>query len=373
MPQIQRYDTRRFEHRSISVFCSQLLMAAGLREADAQQVADMLVATNLRGIDSHGVARLPHYLRRIQQGSIKAKPNIRVQQLGSSTARVDGDDGLGHLVMADATRTAIELARDSGAGWVAVRRSSHCGALASYGLRIADAGMIGLVFSHVDPMVLPFGSTRAFCGTNPICITAPRATSHAGELPTGALCLDMATSKVPWNTVANAAMEGVPIEPGWAVDADGNDTTDATRVAALYPTGEYKGSGLGVMIDILCSMLSDSPYGPDIPKMYGDLSQPRQLGGMVGAIDIGRFVPLSRFHTRVAELAERWRHLSPSQKDGQVLFPGQPELLEREERLRKGVPLGLQLLREFDELAAQYGVKQTLMPAQEAKELAENG
>lgn len=356
MPQIQHHDTRRVDHHTLRGFCGQLLTAAGLREADARRVAEMLVATNLRGTDSHGVARLPHYLRRIEHGSIKAKPDIRRELLGPSAARVDGDRGLGHLVMTDATQAAIELARKTGAGWVSVRESSHCGALALYGLEIADAGMIGLVFTHVDPMVLPFGATRAFCGTNPICITAPQAPSHADHLASGALCLDMATSKVPWNTVANAAMEGVAIEPGWAVDAAGNDTIDAARVASLYPTGEYKGSGLGLLIDVLCAMLGDSPYGPDIPKMYGDPAQPRQLGGLVGAIDISRFVPLLRFHTRVSELVERWCDLPPCQPGGQVLFPGQPELIERENRLREGIPLGPQLLREFDDLAVQYGL-----------------
>lgn len=365
MPRVQHYDTRRIAHHTLGRFCGQLLTATGLREADARRVAEMLVATNLRGTDSHGVARLPHYLRRIQHGSIKAKPHIRRELLGPSAARVNGDHGLGHLVMADATLAAIELARNTGAGWVSVRRSSHCGALALYGLEIADAGMIGLVFTHVDPMVLPFGAARAFCGTNPICITAPRAPSNADHLATGALCLDMATSKVPWNTVANAAMEGAAIEPGWAVDAEGNDTTDAALVASLYPMGKYKGSGLGLLIDVLCAMLGDSPYGPDIPKMYGDPAQPRQLGGLVGAIDIGRFVPLSRFHTRVSELVERWCDLPPAQPGDRVLFPGQPELIEQEKRLREGIPLGLQLLREFDDLAIQYGVKNTLATSPE--------
>ena len=108
----------------------------------------------------------------------------------------------------------------------------------------------------------------------------------------------MATSKVPWNTVANAAMEQVPIKSGWAVDAVGNETTDAQKVASLYPVGKYKGSGLGLLIDVLCSMLSNSPFGPNIPKMYGDPSEARRLGGLVGAIDIERFVSLRVFHER---------------------------------------------------------------------------
>jgi ureidoglycolate dehydrogenase (NAD+) len=217
----------------------------------------------------------------------------------------------------------------------------------------------------VDPMVLPFGAARPFCGTNPICLTAPRAPSTAKTSLAGALCLDMATSKVPWNTVANAATEGVPIQLGWAVDAQGNDTTDATQVASLYPVGEYKGSGLGLLIDVLCAMLSDSPYGPDIPKMYGNLTEPRQLGGLVGAIDVGRFVPLSQFQERVTALTERWCQLPAAQPGTRVLFPGQPELIEQETRLRQGIPLGRQLLNEFAGLAEQYGVPNTLVTSSE--------
>jgi len=355
MPQV-RFDTQTVDASSLRAFCGRLLEAAGVRPDDAQLVADTLVEANLRGTDSHGVARLPHYLRRIQHGSVNPRPEVTVQTLSASCARVDGDNGLGQIVMQRATVEAIALAGQSGAGWVSVAGSSHCGALAYFGLQMADAGMVGLVFSHVDSMVLPFGAREPFCGTNPICITAPREASGAARLASGALCLDMATSKVPWNTIANASLEHVPIESGWAVDADGRDTTDASRVSALYPFGSYKGSGLGLMIDVLCAMLSDSPFGPDIPAMYGDLSEPRLLGGMVGAIDISRFVPLERFHRRVAELIQRWTALPPSEPGGQVLFPGQPELQRRERRLREGIPLGRNLLRELASLADQHGM-----------------
>jgi ureidoglycolate dehydrogenase (NAD+) len=355
MPQV-RFDCRSVEPQALRNFAAGLLASAGLADDDARAVADSLVEANLRGVDSHGVARLPHYLRRIRHGSINPRPQIRVEVLGLAAARIDGDRGLGQLVMLRAAEQAIELAREAGAAWVAVANSSHCGALAHYGLRIADAGMIGMVFTHVDKMVLPHGSKEPFCGTNPVCITAPRADRGAGNPPTGALCLDMATSIVPWNTVANAATEGVPIEPGWAVDDEGNDTTDPSEVAFLHPFGAYKGSGLGLLIDVLCAMLSDSPFGPDIPKMYGDLSKPRRLGGLVGAIDIGRFVPLERFHARVDELLRRWGGLAPSAPSGRVLYPGEPELIERDRRLREGIPVGLHVLDELETLAAAAGV-----------------
>lgn len=355
MPQVQ-YDSRSVDPAELSAFCGRIFAAAGLTNQDAALVADTLVESDLRGISSHGVARIPHYLRRIELGGINPRPQIATTILGPASARVDGNHGLGQLAMWRATETAIELARGAGAAWVAVCNSSHCGALAYYGLKIADAGMIGLVFTHVDPMVVPFGAKKAFSGTNPICITAPRAPTGAKHGSTGAICLDMATSKAPWNAVANAAREGVSIPAGWAVDADGNETQDPNRVAAMMPVGEYKGSGLGIMIDVLCSMLSDSPFGPDIPTMYSkDLSEHRRLGGMVGAIDISRFVPLERFHARAIDLVTRLGALPTASPDGEVLFPGQPELRERQHRLNTGIPIGIHTLEELNRLAAGFG------------------
>lgn len=335
-------------------FCTNLLVAAGLSSGDAEIVAGSLVESNLRGIDSHGVARLPHYLNRITHGSILPRPEMLFERLGTAVGRLDGGQGLGQLVMNRATREAMELAAEAGAGWVGVSNSSHCGALAYYGLQMARAGMIGFVFTHVDPMVLPHGSRKPFCGTNPVCLTAPGAGGHT-------LCLDMATSVVPWNTVANAAMEGVPIPQGWAVDANGWDTTDAKQVSALYPFGNYKGSGLGLMIDVLCSLLVGAPFGPDIPKMYGDPAQPRRLGGLVGAIRIENFCPVALFHGRVEAMLEQWSALPPAEPGGKVLYPGEPEVICRGERLREGIPLGLTLLKQFAELSSLYKLNQKLV------------
>ncbi|MBN1909623.1 MAG: Ldh family oxidoreductase [Pirellulales bacterium] len=337
-------------------FSIRLFTAAGLTEADARLVSESLVASNLRGIDSHGVARIPHYLKRLAQGSINCRPSIRAEIRSPSTALVDGDHGLGQLVMQRATEEAIALGRSNGAGWVAVRNSSHCGALAYYGLQIADAGMIGLVFTHVDRMVIPYAAQNTFCGTNPICITAPRAAHGAGDLETGAFCLDMATSKVPWNVIVNACIEQVPLQLGWGADKDGSTTTDPNDVVGLYPFGKYKGSGLGLGIDILCSLLSGAPFGPDIPAMYGDLSQRRLLGGLVGVIDIGRFLPVQQFCDRMHDLLTRWSLQPARELDGRVLFPGEPELLERRRRLREGIPVGQQTLQELDEVAKAHGV-----------------
>jgi len=332
---------RCIQAETLAGFCRRLLCAAGLRPRDAALVADSLVAASLRGIDSHGVARLPHYLRRLERGSIRPRPRLGFERLTPSCGIVEGDHGLGPLVMARATREAMRLARETGAGWVAVRNSSHCGALDYYGLQLARAGMIGLVFTHVDALVLPHGSRQRFCGTNPICLAVP------GPEPDG-LCLDMATSIVAWNVVANAARDGRRIPRGWAVDAHGRGTTNPRTAAALLPAGSYKGSGLGLMIEVLCALLSGAPYGPDVPRMYEQLDEPRRLGGLVGAIQIRRFVPLRRFRSRVQELLHRWNELPPVRPGGRVLHPGQRETECAAERRRRGIPLPGPLLEEFN-------------------------
>lgn len=343
------FQTVRVHAKQLQTFTQEVLGTQGLPVDDAQYVAWHLVETNLRGTDSHGVARLPHYVSRLQAGSIHARPNMRFERRGKSVGLVDGDHGLGHLVMRRASDEAIVLARESGAGWVAVRHSSHCGALAPFGLQIAQHGMIGLVFTHVDPMVLPYGASEPFSGTNPLCFTAPGARGKT-------LCLDMATSIVPWNLVANARSEGVSIPTGWAVDKEGRDTTDPRAVKALYPIGEYKGSGLGIFIDLFCALLSDAPTGPDIPAMYGDLGQHRRLGGLVGAIDVDAFTSLDTFQSRVADMAVRVGQLKPATGTDRVRYPGEPELESKARRELDGIPIGSHVFVELNALASAVSV-----------------
>ncbi len=336
-------------HERLQTFCEQCLTAIGLSERDAHLVAESLVESSLRGIDSHGVARLPHYLNRIQHGSIKTNPSVTFHKISPSLGRVDGDHGLGQVVMQKATDAARELATDIGSGWVTVENSSHCGALAYYGLQLARAGMIGFVFTHSDSMVAPYAAKHAFCGTNPICITVP---GPEGHIP----CLDMATSIVPWNTITNAAIEGVALPNNWALDKQGNPTTDPKSVSAVHPFGDYKGSGLGLMIDILCSFLLGSPYGPDIAAMYGDPTKQRLLGGLVGAIDVSRFGDAENFRTRIEALCRRWCAQPQADPDVPVLYPGQPEEITRKERLASGIPIGVKLNARFSELADEFNL-----------------
>ena len=249
-----------------------------------------------------------------------------------------------------ATHEAIALARDAGAGWVSVHNSSHAGAMAYYGLQIASADMLGIVVSHGDAAVLPYAAARPFCGTNPICLTAPGDGDDK-------LCLDMATSVTPWNSIVNAAMEEVPIPPGWAVNKDGVDTTDPKEVSAVYPVGTYKGSGLGMMIDVLCAMFSGAPCAPDIVDMYDDMTQRRLLGGMVGAIDIGRFADVAEFRRRITKMISDLHSLPRAEQGTPVQYPGEPEDTHFRERTKDGIPLGVHLLDRFRELSKDYALQ----------------
>ncbi len=238
-----------------------IFRSRGVSERDSGIVARCLVHADLRGVDSHGVIRVPHYVRRIDLGSIKAKPEAVVTRGGPSTAQISGDNGLGHPTMHDAMNLAIEMARETGVGFVGVNHSSHCGALSFYGIQAIEAGMIGMVFSQTDKGVVPFGGRKPFCGTNPLCFAVPSSSS----MP---IILDMATSTVAGGHVFKARSENREIPPTWALDEDGNPTTDPHKGIYWTPAAGAKGYGLGVIVDALTGVLSGGAFGPHVAPMY---------------------------------------------------------------------------------------------------------
>lgn len=318
------------------------LKASGLPAADAALVATGLVQTSLWGIDSHGLALLPHYLRRLKAGSIESRPRLSFTATGPCTGVLEGGHGLGMVVCHRAMNEAIALAKTSGVGVVGCRHSTHCGALGLYGRQAAAEGLIGIVFTHSDAFVAPHGGKHAFLGTNPICITVP---SDEGR----PVCLDMATSATTMNRMMNARREGHPLPAGVALDANGAPTTDAHAVATLLPMAEHKGYALAFLIDVLCGPLNGMPFGPHIPAMYGNLSARRELGSWMLAVDPMRFAGGRSFAAVVAQMAEEARRQPAAGPGGAVLAPGDPEY--RAERIRsvKGIPVEPGLYRDLME------------------------
>ena len=310
---------------------STCLQAVGVDEADAASVARSLVQTNLWGIDSHGIARLPHYLNRIAHGSIKPRPHIVVTPTGPSTAQVDGDQGLGIVVSHRANRVATELARASGIGAVGVADSSHCGAVGLYARDAAREGLIGIAFTHSDKIAAPHGGHLPFLGTNPIAMAFPRD----GAEP---VCLDMATTPIPWNRVMNARREGHTLPADVAVDANGAPTSDAHAAAALRPLGglEYghKGYGLALVVELLCGPLNGNLWGPQIGPMYAELTRPRHIGAFFIVFDPMRFAGGQMLAATIEQVAR-----ALAAQPGEVLMPGDPELAEEARRGEHGVPI----------------------------------
>jgi len=303
-------------------------------------VARGLVQTSLWGIDSHGIALLPHYLRRLQAGSIQSKPVLSFTATGPCTGVLDGGRGLGIVVCHRAMSEAIALAQANGVGVVGCRHSTHCGALGLYGRQAAAAGLIGVVFTHSDAFVAPYGGKRPFLGTNPICITVP---SDEGR----PVCLDMATSATTLNRIMNARREGHRLPPGVALDQLGSPTRRANAVATLLPMAEHKGYALAFLIEVLCGPLNGMPFGPHIPAMYGDLSTRRHLGSWMLAIDPLRFAGGRSLSAVVARMAREARRQPPAAPAGAVLAPGDPEYLAERIRSVEGIPVEPGLYREL--------------------------
>ena len=265
----------------LKTFVVAVLHAVGVPRKDGTIVADCLLTANLSGVDSHGVVRLAHYVRRLTNGSIEPRPDIRFERKSAALGYLDGGHGLGHVVGHRAALEAIELAAEAGTGAVSVGNSSHFGMAGYYALRLASQGYIGLCMTPTDPFLVPYGGSEPFFGTNAISLGFP-----AEGAP---VVVDMATTTIPYGKVALAAVEGSAIPDNWGVDAQGHPTTDPDRVVGLYPAGGPKGSGLAMAIDIFGSLLAGMPWGPHIARMYGDLDSPRRLGHFFAAWDVRRF------------------------------------------------------------------------------------
>ena len=326
-----------------------LLEAAGLEPVAAATVAETLIDTSLRGVDSHGVARLPVYVERLRSGVLNPRPQPSVVRCDGAIAVVDGDQGPGQVAAVFATDLSVEMAREHGAGVVAVRRSAHFGAAAFYARRAAEAGLVAMAMTNTEPFVIPFGGAEPALGTNPIALAAPT--------PDGIFDVDMATSQVAINRIFNARDEGRPIPLGWGVDERGEPTTDAAAVRSAVPLGGYKGYGLAVMVEILCGVLAGAGVRDGVGELYGEGGGERQNTGHFHlALDPERTVGRDRFAAVLGGMLEELRASPVAPGFDEVLAPGDPEARARTERERSGVPIEPALWARLGELSAELGV-----------------
>ncbi len=338
---------QRVERGRLAAWAVACLEKVGVPPPEAKLVGESLVQTSTWGVDSHGVLRLTHYLQRMTLSSIKAASTPVVMRTGPVTAQVHGEDGLGIVHATLAMETAIEMAQENGVGVVGVGHSSHCGAMQLYTRLAASQGLVGIAMTHSSSVVVPHGGTQKYFGTNPISIAVPRS---GGE----PVCLDMATSQIAWNKVLNARIEGYDLDEGVAVDAEGKPTSDPHKARAGIPLGGpiygYKGFGLAFMVDLLCGALNGMTFGRHINSMYEQLDQPRKIGHLLVAIDPGRFAGADTLQATTDAVVADLR------TQGEILYPGEPEEREQQERLAQGIPIDDAALKDMREWSGKLGV-----------------
>jgi ureidoglycolate dehydrogenase (NAD+) len=323
-----------FEHKKLTNLMDEELKKRNVIPESRTHVVECLIQTSLRGVDSHGINLFPHYSRAVEANRINGNPSIKISKSSKSTSVVDADHAFGHHSGAFAMEHAIKLAKETGIGAVSVINSTHFSAAAYYGLMAANCDCIGFAFTNADALVKAFGAKEAFFGTNPICFTAPLKNE-------GPLCLDMATSLVSWNKIMNYRREDQSLPDNWAFDEDGRMVTNPHHATSLNPVGEYKGFGLGMMVDILCSILSGGIMGKDLRAMYAlPLDEKkRQVGHFFMAIDFEKFCEPTQFKQSMQSMVDRIRGMSQLDLGSQVMVPGDPEKKSYEKRVVEGIPV----------------------------------
>lgn len=338
---------------NIMLFVVNCLRTVGLTGTDAMTVMIRMLEADYSGADAHGIFRLPQYIRRIKAGGINPNPKITVTKTAPATAMVDGDNGLGHLVMAQVVKTAVETAKETGVAWVGARRSNHAGAAGVYAAEAAadDVAVIYSVVANANHMPM-WGGAENLLGTNPIAIGIP-----TGEEPL--VVLDIATTVVSYGTVKAHKLQGKPMPEGWMINAkDGSPLTDSARSAEglLLPIGGYKGAGLALVLGLLAGTLNGAAFGRDVVDFNNNDTDECNTGHFLIALDISRFMPIDVFKREVDHQLRELRESKRLPGVDAIYFPGELRAQRRSDRQRNGVPLADEVLIQLDNLADELGV-----------------
>ncbi len=336
-------------HPPLIAFAASILEATGVPKAAASLVAESLVAANLRAVDSHGVQLLLWYTDQIRANNVDIHQNGEVVSENGSCLVYNGNNGIGQWISNICCDHAIRLARANGIGMVSARNSTHFGAAAWWAQKISSSGFIGIAMCNSTALVAPWQGRERMLGTNPICMSVPGPNTFL---------LDMATTTVALNRIYKAILSGDKTIPaGWAMDADGHPTTDP-EIAAKglpMPLGGYKGSGLAVMVEILCAVLSGGAMLTDVGGIRYTGKEMR-ASHMFMAIDVARFMPMDEFVARMEWLRDTLKSSAPAAGFEEVLVAGEPEWRAEQIRRRDGVPIARGIWDELSRLAATLNV-----------------
>ncbi len=329
-------------------FTRDVFVRAGMPASDAAVVADVLVWADLRGVDSHGVSRITMYLRLIDDGDMNLTPSIKIRTETSASVLVDADRAAGPIAMTTAMNAAVRKARDAGVGLGMVRATTHTAALGYYTLTAAQEGMAAIALAASGPFMAYHGTRAAGVSTNPISIAVPGG-GH------GPVVLDMATGVVARGKLVQARKTGRPIPAGWALDRDGNPTTDPEAALIPLPLGGPKGSGLSLMIELITSLIVSNPIIAGALDGAADGARHRQ-NGLVLAIDLRRFGDPDAFRSEVDRVIAALKGLPRAPGTLEILMPGERGARTLAERMREGIPLPRAIVDELRGVARRFGV-----------------
>jgi LDH2 family malate/lactate/ureidoglycolate dehydrogenase len=332
-------------------FVRQILVKHGLPAEDAATVAACLVSADLRGVDTHGICRLPGYLDRVRRGLINARPQLAPRRVTPVAATLDGQDAFGFVVGQCAIKEAMAMAREFGIGIVSVRRSTHFGMAASYVKPAIEAGFIALVFSNASAAMPPWGGRQGLLGTSPFAAGAPGGTLAP-------FLLDMSPAVAARGKIRRAQRRGEKIPLGYALDADGRPTTDPTAAlgGVVLPIGGYKGSGLSMLMDILGGVISGAGFAGGVGDQYKVYDRPQDVGHFFLAMRPDLFIPEGDYRARMDTLVERVRNVPKAEGFDEILIPGEPEARLEATHRRTGIPFSPGEIAALQAEAARAGV-----------------
>jgi LDH2 family malate/lactate/ureidoglycolate dehydrogenase len=347
-------DKSLFQADALRSFCEEIFVSCGMAPEDAFIVADGLVQSNLRGVDSHGVTRVGIYAKRLKMGLVNSHPEVKIVRESAATLLVDGDNGMGQVVGVRALELGLEKVKQSGGVYVGVRRSNHYGAGAYYVQRAVARDVVAFAYSNAPPTMAPWGGVDPYVGTNPYAFGVP-----AGEHPP--IILDMATSIVARGKIILAAERGESIPEGWAIDKHGNETTDAQEAleGSVLPFGGPKGYALSLMIDIMAGALTGAGFGPRVNSLYDNFDEPQDVGAFFQLIDIGQFADPAAFKANIDRMIEEIKASRKAAGTEEIFLPGEIEYRMEQEREASGIPVGAETVAELREVGRSCGVDMT--------------
>jgi LDH2 family malate/lactate/ureidoglycolate dehydrogenase len=341
-----------FKSDQLKSFAQEILGKAGLSISESDIVAESLIEAELRGLGSHGLTRLRTYSKRVKTKVVSANVEPVILNSSKTALLVEGCNGMGASIGSKVMQICIDRAKEYGTCFATVNRGNHFGIAAYFTMQAARQNMIGIAMSNAPASVVPTGGKKPMLGTNPLSVAIP-----AGKYPP--LVLDMACSVVAQGKVILAANEGKDsIPPGWAVDENGEMTTDPQTAlrGAMLPFGGPKGYAIAFIVDILCSVLSGALNSTRIRSYWNNFKEPQDLGYFFGALNIESFLDIDSFKNRMDSLFEEMKSCPPARGYDQVYIPGELEYLKCEEAKKSGIQLGVTVVEDLKKLGNEYGV-----------------